>query len=285
MNVNDTTGRNDTNTFIYGVKANKAWFLVDDYAIALGAGITNLNPEMEGDICTTIDQTHYNGEMQISSGLEVRNETGFKSARLEGENLIWAAQKGGFAYAVFSGQTTGEVFLSSERRKTKWEEINESNRGLKNMPEEADIFQLNINHGQNVKDGTYAYVVYAGNDDPQKAFGNMPLKVLENTCDIQAVSWGENYIGASFYNPEKTLKTVNGEISVSAPCAFLLEKIENQWKLTVTDAEMNKDLKYIEVRTNFPLKGRNRRLEGKWEVINVPMPQGKWCGKPSTVEL
>ena len=284
-NVNDTTGRSDPNTFIYGVRANKAWFLVDDYAIALGAGITNMNPEIEGDIWTTIDQTYYNGEMHYSSGSEVVKENGFKTTGLKGNKLVWAEQKGGFAYAVLTDQTTGEVMLSAEHRKTRWEEINESNRGLKNLPAEADVFQLSINHGQEVKDGTYAYVVYAGKDEAQKAFNRMPLKILENSIDIQAVRWSENYIGASFYNPEKTLATEQGEIAVSAPCALMLEKVDNIWRLSVCDAEMNKDLKNIVVRTTLPLKGDNFKTEGKWKVITVPVPQGKWCGKPATVEL
>ena len=284
-NVNDTTGRNDPNTFIYGVRANKAWFLVDDYAVALGAGITNLNPEMDGNIWTTIDQTSYTGEMQYFSGEKQAVENGFKSVRLTGNELVWASQKDGFAYAVLPSQTTGEVFLSTEHRKTKWEEINESNKGRKNMPEEADIFQLNINHGQQVKDGTYAYVVYCGNADAQKAFSQMPLKILENTTDIQAVGWGENYIGASFYNPEKTLETEKGEIQVSAPCAFLLEKSGNEWYLSVADAEMNRDLKDIVVRTTLPLKGDQAKTDGKWKIITIPMPQGKWCGKPATIKL
>lgn len=283
--VNDTIGSKDPNTSIYKVKANKAWFMVDDYAIALGAGITNLNPDMEGDIWTTIDQTHYNGEMQYLSDAKMKDVSGFASIELKGKEIVWAAQNDGFAYAVLPSHTTGEVFLVAENRKTKWESINESNKAQKNLPKEATIFQLTINHGQRVNNGTYAYVVYAGKENAQQAFNQMPLTILENTTDLQAVSWGKSYIGASFYEPSRTLKTEKGEIKVSAPCAFLLEKVEGKWKLTVTDAEMNKDLKYIEVRTTLPLKGEAIQKDGKWNLIKVSMPQGKWCGKPVTVEL
>ena len=42
--VNDKTGLDDNNPYIYDVKAYKAYFFLDDYMLALGAGITNLNP-------------------------------------------------------------------------------------------------------------------------------------------------------------------------------------------------------------------------------------------------
>jgi chondroitin AC lyase len=153
------------------------------------------------------------------------------------------------------------------------------------LPPTEDIFQLHINHGQNVVDGQYAYVVYGGEEKAQKVFSDMPLTILENTIDIQAISWGDAYIGASFYNPEKVLEVEDSEISVSTPCALLLEKINGTWKLTVTDAQMDKNLKTIEVKTSLPISGGEVSKDGKWNVVSVPMPQGALCGKPATVEL
>ena len=128
-------------------------------------------------------------------------------------------------------------------------------------------------------------MVYAGKEKPNKAFNDLPLKVLENSTDIQAVSWGDHYIGASFYNPKEVLKVDGAEIFVSAPCALLLEKNEDNWHLTVTDAEMNKELKSIQVRTTIDISNDQFEKDGKWNVIEVPMFQGKLCGKPSTVQL
>lgn len=105
--VNDKTDREDPNDFIYGVKAHKAWFMVDDYTVALGAGITNLHADMEGDIWTTIDQTHYNNEMQFFSNGKQTGAKGSKSVQLSDKKLMWASQKGGFAYAVLPEHTTG----------------------------------------------------------------------------------------------------------------------------------------------------------------------------------
>ncbi|MFB9057037.1 polysaccharide lyase family 8 super-sandwich domain-containing protein [Mariniflexile ostreae] len=284
-NVNDPIGREDPNTIIYGVKANKAYFMVDDYMVALGAGITNLNPEMEGDIWTTIDQTYYNNEAQFITNGKHSNITGNVSTELKGDTLVWASQKDGFSYAVLPKYTSGSVHLLTETRPTKWKKINKANERHKKMSQEASIFQMYINHGQDIKDAHYAYVVYGGKDAETKVFNNMPLNIIENSTNLQAITWGDNYLGASFYNPNATLKTKEGEISVSAPCALLLEKNNGYYELSLTDAEMNINLKSIEVKTTLPITGEQVSKEGKWHVVSVTMPQGKLCGKPTTVKL
>lgn len=80
MNASDKDGVNDRgdnqgkNAMLYGVKAYKSYFMLGDYMIALGAGITNLHPEMDGNIRTTIEQTekqakYMNIKATASSGL------------------------------------------------------------------------------------------------------------------------------------------------------------------------------------------------------------------------
>lgn len=284
-NVNDTTGRNDPNKWIYGVKAHKAYFMVDDYTVALGCGITNLHPDMDGDIYTTIDQTHYNGAMEFFSNGKQIESSGSKSLQLNDDKLVWASQKGGFTYAVLPKYTTGEVFLSAETRKTKWKEINETNKKEKDLPQTEAIFQMHINHGEKVNNGSYAYIVYGGKKQAAAAVSDMPLRIIENSTDIQAISWGDNYIGASFYNSAKVLKTKEYEIEVSVPCAVLLEKNKGNYTLSVTDAQMDKNLKNIELRTTLPIRGTTVSKQGKWNVVSVPMPQGALCGKPAIVSL
>lgn len=284
--VNDTTGSNDPNEWIYGVKATKGYFMIDDCLIALGAGITNLQPDMQGSIYTTIDQTLYNGKIQYESIKGVCETEGQVSQLLEAkDNIVWAEHTDGFAYAVLSDYTTGSVHLKAGQRPTKWKELNAANKKQNNMPSSVDVLQMHIDHGSNVQDGSYAYIVYAGQEKAKKAFEKMPLNILENTKDIQAVAWQDNYIGAAFYNPEKTLETSEGTIKVTAPCALLLEKDGNRCKLTVTDAEMNKDLNFITVKTTLPLQGKAVEDQAAWREIKVQMPQGAMCGKPATVEL
>ncbi|MGQ1891070.1 polysaccharide lyase family 8 super-sandwich domain-containing protein [Thermophagus sp. OGC60D27] len=284
-NVNDPVGKEDPNDLIYCVKAYKGYFMADDYMVALGAGITNKKPNMEGDIWTTIDQTHYNCSVKFMEDSKVQKINGNKSVEFSDKEMIWVSHKDGFDYAVLPQYTTGKVFLQTETRNTKWEKINEANKRIKNKTEKEDIFQMYINHGRQVNNGSYAYVVYAGEKKAKKAFEKMPLEILVNTTDIQAVAWDGRYLGASFYNPDEILGIKENKIRVSAPCALLLEKNEDGWTLTVTDAQMNEDLKYIEVKTTFNWKGDVVEKDGAWSIVTVPMPQGDLCGKPASVKL
>ena len=46
--------------------------------------------------------------------------------------------------------------------KPVWVKYNAVNEGKKDLPATADALRLWIDHGRDVKDGTYGYVVYAG---------------------------------------------------------------------------------------------------------------------------
>ena len=50
------------NPVAFGVRAYKSYFMLGDYLIALGAGVTNLQPEQEGNIRTSIEQICPSGE-------------------------------------------------------------------------------------------------------------------------------------------------------------------------------------------------------------------------------
>ena len=55
--MNDKGDRKVKNELLYGFKAYKGYFVLGDYLVALGAGVTNNCPDMEGHIRTTLDQT------------------------------------------------------------------------------------------------------------------------------------------------------------------------------------------------------------------------------------
>ncbi|MFC0186610.1 polysaccharide lyase beta-sandwich domain-containing protein [Pseudarcicella hirudinis] len=75
--------------------------------------------------------------------------------------------------------------------------------------------------------------------------------------------------GAVFYTGKGNLETPEFRLKASAPCAVLLEKIDNTYEITVTDAEMNQELNEIIVSIND-------------KQIAFPMLKGKDCGKPVT---
>ena len=250
-NVNDKGNSIRKDSVLYGVKAYKSYFIIGDYLVALGAGITNLTPEVPGRIRTSVEQVE-------------RTDSVFW---YKGENTDWLVQQGQFAYSVFP-EYKKRVRHACETKATDWMKINPSNQNNKNLPQEVDILSIWIDHGEHPVDDTYGYAVYCGEGLPAKEY---PFEVLRNDTAVQAVqSKDQKVIGAIFYDPNVSLKGKGLELSVSAPCAVLIEKEEGRTKLSVTDARMDKGCKQIKIVWN----GHKHVCE---------MPQGEWCGKPALI--
>lgn len=259
MNGSDKDGVNDRgdnamkNPMLYGVKAYKSYFMLGDYMVALGAGITNKQPNQEGNIRTTIDQTEKSGKVYP----------------YKGNGIEWTVQQGKFAYSVFP-EYRERTHSVCETKKTDWLKMNLDNKNKKNLPLEVDIFRMWIDHGKTPVNDTYGYVVYAGEDLPAKEY---PFEVLRNDTLIQAVrSVDKKVLEAVFYPGSAALKAKGLSLSVSAPCAVLMKEETDSYIFSVTDASMNASLKEIEVVFN-----------GK--AIQIPMPQGMLCGKPAVKRI
>lgn len=252
-NVNDKGSNSHINEIMYGVKAYKSYFIINDYIIALGAGITNLRPEMNGHIRTCIDQTEHSGTVSI----------------YKGNGIEWIIQSGKFAYSVFP-EYQKNFHFTTETRKTDWIKMNPSNKKHTNLPDKVSILQLWIDHGQKPINDTYGYVVYCGNNKPTTTY---PFNILRNDTLVQAVcSKDRKVIGAVFYNPMSKLIMNDSTISVSAPCVILFEQQEDRTLLSVTDTKMNKNCHQIIVTLNK----KNYKFK---------MPQGEFCGQPITKKI
>jgi len=268
-NVADRGTATGKNPSIYGVKAHKSYFILGDYLVALGAGITNLQAQLEGVVRTTIDQTAKTDEVfVINKGVKKQIENGVQTFMQNGKP-VWVMQKGKFAYTILPEYSNNAYFVF-ETKKTNWGKMNNENKGKSGLSESVDMLKLWVDHGQKVKDGTYGYVVYCGSDKPKST---MPFKVLQNNTLIQAIQSTDGKITeVVFYSKETELKAKNMKVSASVPCVVLIELNGNEKTLTVNDPQMDADLKQIKLLLN----GRS---------IIVDMPQGEFCGKPITVKL
>ena len=182
------------------LKAHKAWFYFDEEFVCLGTGITRSNGK--ADVFTTLNQTNYDGKLQYSVG-------GKTESMKEGKTLQspdWMLY-GSTTYFNLQPQTEFVVALDTA------------------------LFSLNINHGLNPQNGSYAYLVKPGmnqNADADKYQKNIPVKIISNTTEIQAVEHsGLNLLEVVFYNAG-TLKMANGDaLTVDAPCAVLWNRAKN----------------------------------------------------------
>lgn len=238
---------------IYGVKAYKSYFVIGDYLVALGAGVTNLTPEVPGNIRTTLEQTEHTDSVFLYPG----------------NGIDWMVQQGGFAYSVFPPYKDNMHYVC-ETKPTNWVKMNPTNKTGKNLPEEVDIFRMWIDHGECPVNDTYGYAVYTGKGMPAKRY---PFQVLRNDTLVQAVQSADRLVtGAVFYDNKAALKVKGASLSVSAPCAVLIEQKGKEITLSVTDARMDKECKRIEVVWNG-------------QPISCEMPQGELLGKPAVKRL
>nr|WP_302830815.1 polysaccharide lyase family 8 super-sandwich domain-containing protein [uncultured Bacteroides sp.] len=268
--VNDRGNSNGLNEILYNFKAYKSYFILDDYMIALGAGITNMRPELEGDIHTTIEQTAWTNEVfTMKQGKKEKLPSGVNALSTSGKFPLWLMQEDKFAYTTLP-EFTRKAFVSCETRPTDWIKRNRSNETKKNLPADTKIMRLWIDHGQQPVNDTYGYVVYMGKGTPAD---KLPFQVLRNDTLIQAVrSVDKKLLEAVFYPGSAVLKAKGLSLSVSAPCAVLMKEEADSYIFSVTDASMNASLKEIELVFN-----------GK--TIQVPMPQGMLCGKPAVKRI
>ncbi|MGL5786580.1 MAG: polysaccharide lyase family 8 super-sandwich domain-containing protein [Bacteroidales bacterium] len=264
--VNDKGSSALKNDMLYGFKAYKANFMIDDYFIALGAGITNFNPNIDMPLHTTIDQTALVDEISIIKNGKTTIMTDSLMPVSGSSSPVWISQKGKFAYTILP-EYTHSAYVAKERKKTNWVERNLVNKKTKNLPGESSILRLWIDHGKNPQQDTYGYVVYASDKVPS---GKLPFEVLRNDTLIQAVALkNKNVVEAVFYPNADHLIFGKNKIKVSAPCALMIERNKEKVVLSVTDAEMNANLKEIVVSIN-----------GK--QIRVSLPQGELCGKAAS---
>lgn len=262
--VNDKGTNLNENKCIYGVQAHKAYFMLGDYMIALGAGVNNLRPELEGTIRTTIDQTSKENDVTVfENGSWQQVKPGIQSFLVKGKP-VWVKQQDKFAYTILR-QYSKTAYYSCETKGTDWVKMNINNKTVKDLPASVDVLRLWIDHGQQVKNDTYGYVVYCGKENPAT---ELPFVVLQNDTLIQAVkSVDDNVVQAVFYKGNSTLDQKGAKLSVSNPCIVQIELVGKEYVVSVQDPEMNKELKQITVT-----------LGNKSFVFELP--HGKLAGKP-----
>ncbi|KAF2330651.1 polysaccharide lyase family 8 super-sandwich domain-containing protein [Flavobacterium daemonense] len=267
--VNDKGTNKNENECIYGVQVHKAYFMQGDYLIALGAGVNNLRPELEGTIRTTIDQTAKENDVVVfENGSWQKVKSGVQSFFDKGQP-VWIKQQDKFAYTVLP-QYSKKAYYTCETKSADWLKMNIQNKTVKDLPASVDILRLWIDHGREVKNDTYGYVVYCGKDNPTAA---LPFVVLQNDTSIQAVkSLDSNLIQVVFYDGNTQLNQQGVRISVSNPCIVQIEVKGKENVISVQDPQMNKDLKQITVTFNN-------------KSFVFELPQGKLSGKPVTQKL
>lgn len=197
--------------------ARKAWFFFDDEVVCLGAGITSTATV---PVNTTINQcTLVGGKATVSANGQV-SEVAMGEYAYD-NNLNWAWHNN-IGYVFPDG---GNVFLLNQSRSGSWYDINTT---ASKTVMKKNVFTLGFNHGQSLKDDTYAYIVVPNKSSAAEmaAYPMDNIEILANTDSMQVVRnkklgvWEFIfYQGATFTHGELSIKVNKG-------CALLFKDIE-----------------------------------------------------------
>jgi hyaluronate lyase len=164
------------------LRAKKSWFLLNDSIVALGADIQG---QTEYSIETIVENRLVKDEVFNLNNKQISNE----AQTIDLDEHAWGHLAGKTeeeSIGYYFPQKTS-LTIQKETREGKYTDIN----GYFNNDQTYtnDYVKLLINHGQNVKDATYAYVLLPGQSahDTNLYAKKNTLEILYNNPSIQAV--------------------------------------------------------------------------------------------------
>ena len=275
------TTPNNQNPGIYGVKAYKSYFMMGDMLVAMGAGITNLNTSLAGNIITSVEQNLRKTDLAVNN-IPVTAATYSEILKTATDNTVatkWVTNNG-FAFGVLPTYTSGEVKLTAETRNTIWQTLAPAlNTGAETT---QAMMQLQIDHGKTVTNGTYVYLVSATGTIPAQ----LPVIISNNTSLQATAAVDSSLIGGVFYDNLLGITFGKYSYKLSAPAALLIENYNSDSiSVTLTDAKMNSALITMTLTTTLPISGTIVSKSGNNYIISVNLPQGELCGSPVTVKV
>lgn len=229
----------------YGIKANKSWFFFEKEIVCLGAGITSANTN---PVVTCINQCLADGEVRTSAG-RISPDT-----KVNGSGKMMDVKWIGHDSVFYFFPEKTKVRLYTGKQSGNWNKIN-YNYSAELL--EKDVFKLWIEHGQNVRDDKYAYVVVPGVTNARD-YHDKDIKIEINSAGIQAVyQQKDDVLQVAFYEAgsfsNKKLK-----LTVDRPCVAIVKGAGgNTPEVLLADPAQ----KGIEI--NWKLKSSAYELSGK----------------------
>lgn len=223
------------------LQAHKAWFYFDDEFVCLGAGINQMTGK--ANVYSTVNQCNATSSVQYA--------VGGKTKSLKVTEMVirpeWIIH-GKIGYFNLNKNTEFVVKC------------------------DTSLFSVNINHGINPQNATYAYIVKPGlksGSDADKYFKNIPINILENTEKIQAVRHNAlKIVQVIFHSAGKLTINDSNSITVDAPCTLMWN--ENTNKISISNPKGESD-DIAGIKVSITSNKHN-------SAINFEMPRGVKAG-------
>jgi hyaluronate lyase len=206
------------------MRARKSWFCLDEYVVALGAGIT-------GSSGYSVETVIENRNLH-SDGTNTLTVDGLSRVPALGDsatvsNAHWAHLDGVGGYIFPSGST---LQLRREARTGSWRDINV---GGPTTPITRRYLTMWQDHGVNPSGAAYSYLVVPGASatrTKQLSKGS-GLLILRNAASAQVVaSVPLGMTLANFWEPDRV-----GELQAETPCSVIARLCGREVELAISD--------------------------------------------------
>lgn len=218
------------------LRGRKSWFCLDEYVVALGAGLTSSGGST---VETVVENRNLHADGENALLLDGRRQPG---------NLGWStvadvrwAHLDGVAGYVFPGRA--RLCAVREARTGRWRDIN------RNGPEDPITrrwLTLWFDHGVDPQDADYAYLVApSASVRRTRELAERPeAMILCNTAALQAI-WVPRLglVAANFWRPGRV-----GRVEVDAPCSLVMRGRGRELTVAVSDPTQLGTSLQVEIR-------------------------------------
>ncbi|WP_344473085.1 polysaccharide lyase 8 family protein [Nonomuraea monospora] len=218
------------------LRAKKAWFLLDDAVIALGAGITASDGR------------------RVETVVENRNTHDGHPPLARGDR--WIHLPGVAGYVLLDGPAAQVI---RKERTGRWSDIDKgATTGGDDTPVTRHYTTIVLDHGVDPRQARYAYAVLPDACAAQTAAYGLRVRILANSGTVQAISRGD-LLAAVFWRAGR-VETPHGTLAADGPCTLLARRDDRRVRLAVSDPSRTAD--EVKITLPWPVKSVKEKDRG-----------------------
>ncbi len=226
------------------LQAKKSWFYIDDFVVALGAGINHSGSE-DHQVWSSLDQAWAKKKLYFKrlDSNEIENLTYGKVIT----ETQWINHNE-VAYVNLEPKSKYNIQILEQTG--SWWDISR-NRGKDKIS--GNVFSAWIEHGMNPKNQSYAYIIAPSItwEETDSFIKKNSIKILANNKNIQAIE-NKNSLMAALYSSGEIHSSMTGLIKASKGILIIVKRHQDFLELNISKPDAYKaELVTIQLEGNF----------------------------------